>query len=158
MRRSLSLLSSALLIAGFISGCAKQPAVPKNTVDIAAARKAGLPLVIYGIAVFKDEKTGITHPVVNFVNTSEEAITVATYELQPHATSGNASALWTDDYETVIPGQSNASPMLAGGWSHANIDCIAIRKLDLHIGGKNIRYFEENIAQLMQTPQLNKCP
>lgn len=158
MRRSLSLLTSVLLLAGFMGGCAKQPAVPKNTVDIEAAKKAGLPLVIYGISVFKDEKTGMTHPVINFVNTSEEVITVATYELQPHASQNSPSALWTDDYETVIPGHTNASPMLAAGWKNADIDCIAIRKLDLHIGGKNIRYFEENIAQLMQTPQLNRCP
>ncbi len=156
MKQFSAFIVLALIFSVLFSGCSKQPKAPKNSVDVEAAKKAGLPLVIYGVSTFKDSKTGQVHPVINFANTSDKLISVVIYELEAKA-EGTTMAHWVEDYEHVSPGSVNAKPVLNGGWGDTEVECFSIRKLDVEVDGKTVRYFDDNIKQLVQEASLTTC-
>lgn len=158
MRKSFVFLISSILAAGWMTGCSKGPSAPSpEMVDVAAAKKAKVPMVIYNVSVVKDE-TGMTRPVIYFINTSPKPITVATYQVEAHSADGKSAMLWADDYETVPPGKTSQNGTLGGGWKGFDAACIHIKRVDIQSMGDTYKFTEDNIAQLFQDPTLNVCP
>ncbi len=161
MRRSLQFLIGVAIVAGLTGGCARQAGVPSNVpgpehVDLKKAKKLKMPVVIYHIAVEKDEG-GKSYPVVYFLNTSTKPVTIVTYHVEGHTKSGETVGLWADDYEKVPPGKPSVNGRLGGSWNRTDIDCVTIRRADLEIGGETLKFNEATVAQLFQDPKLNTC-
>lgn len=156
MQKSFALLISSVLAAGMMTGCAGLAPSPDN-VDIEAAKKSKTPVVIYHVSVAKEEN-GMQRPVVYFVNTSPKPLTVATFQVEAHTADGRTALLWADDYETVPPGKASQNGALGSGWKGMDVKCVRLRQAGLEIGGDELKFSEENIAQLFQDASVNECP
>jgi hypothetical protein len=157
MRKSFAFLISSLAAAALMTGCAKQAGVPsQESVDLEAAKKLKMPIVIYNVGVKKDEN-GMSRPVVYFVNASAKPVNIATYFVKGYTKDGKTVTLWADDYEKVPPGKSSKNGMLGGGWKNADVTCVEIVQAEMHIDGKSQRFSHENIMQLFQDPSINHC-
>lgn len=158
MRKSFLFLISSLMVAGWMTGCSKGPSAPSpEAVDLVAAKKAKVPMIIYNVGVAKEE-SGMTRPVVYFVNTSPTPISVVTFQVVAHTKDGGTATLWADDYERVPPGKPSMNGKLGGGWKNLDAACIRITRADIQTNGTTFKYTEDNIAQLFQDPTLNRCP
>ncbi len=160
MRKSLVILISSLAVSALITGCASKQAAPgapsADSVDLEAAKKLRMPIVIYRLGVKKDEN-GMSRPVIYFVNASPKPVSVVTFHVAGHTKDGRTLMLWADDYEKVPPGKPSKNGMLGGGWKNAEITCVELKEADIHVGGKSLRFLPENINQLFQDVSLNRC-
>ncbi len=165
MRKTSTLLMASLTAALLFSACSKQPGPSGETamkapnpdnVDIEAAKKLKMPVVIYYVGVTKDDN-GMSRPVVYFVNTSPKPVNIATYYIAGKTADGKTVTLWADDYERVPPGKASAKGMLGGGWKDANVTCVELEQAEMHIDGRSYRFIKDNINQLFQDPSINRC-
>lgn len=152
---------SSIVAAALLSGCgAKQPEAasmekPKysaSDVDIKAAKKMQMPIVIYGIDVVKQE-SGMTKPALYYVNTSERSVKVSNYHLQPNV----GAAQWIDDYGVVSPKSAKKNNVLSHGWNDEGVTCVSIKAVNLFVNGQEMKLTHDNINRLFQDQNVNVC-
>jgi len=157
MRKSLALLITSIAAAALMTGCAQHSGAPSaEKVDMEAAKKLRMPIVIYHVSV-KNDDNGISRPVVYFVNTSATPVNLATFYVKGQTADGASVTLWADDYEKVPPGKPSVNGTLGGSWVSENVTCIEILEAGLHVDGNTYRFSEENINQLFLDPSINHC-
>lgn len=157
MCKSFAFLISSFAVAAFMTGCAKQANVPSQaSVDLEAAKKLRMPIVIYHVGVKKDDN-GMSRPVVYFVNASSKPVNIATYQLKGYTKDGKTVTLWADDYEKVPYGKSSKNGMLGGGWKNTDVTCVEVVQAEMHIDDSSKRFSHDNINQLFQDPSINHC-
>lgn len=157
MHKSFAFLISTFAVTALMTGCAKHAGVPsQKNVDLEAAKKLNMPIVIYSVGVKQDEN-GMSRPVVYFVNASAKPVNIATYFVKGYTKDGKTVTLWADDYEKVPPGKSSKNGMLGGGWKNADVTCVEVVQAEMRINGESQRFGHENVLQLFQDPSINQC-
>ena len=158
MQRPFAFLIASVTAAGLLTGCAQHGGAPApEKIDMESAKKLRMPIVIYHVGVQQGED-GTSRPVVYFVNSSDRPVDLATFYVTGKTKDGQTVTLWADDYEKVVPGKPSNNGVLGGSWRGAAVECVEIKKADIHIDGIDYRYSEENIEQLFQDPSINRCP
>jgi hypothetical protein len=158
MRKSFAFLISSIAVAGMMTGCAQHAGAPMpENVDVQAAKKLKMPIVIYNVGVKYDETKGTSRPVVYFVNTSSTPVSLATFYVSGKTSDGKSVTLWADDYEKVAPGKTSQNGVLGAQWNSMKVECVEIKEAGLQINGKNHRFSEGNINQLFLDPSINVC-
>lgn len=158
LKSLVSVIVSAVTMA-VVTGCAMQPGIPSDKVDLQAAKDAKMPIVIYHLEASEPTETGTVKPGIFYVNSSDINIHLVHFLIKPVSSAGSeqSPSMWQDAYKTVGPGKTNGG-FWGSGWKNENIVCIQLEKVEIEMGnGKILKYNQNTVGQLFQDQSVNLC-